>query len=185
MTRSYLIALGGNQPLDEAPPRQVIERALDALAGLGQVVARSELYATPAFPAGSGPDFVNAAAQVDADRRSEDFLSDLHDLEAAFRRTRTRRWGPRTLDLDLLAEGDTVLPDAATFARWRDLPADAQTREAPGTLILPHPRIQDRAFVLIPLRDIAPDWCHPVSGRTVAQMCADLSEEQRNEVASL
>ena len=81
--------------------------------------------------------------------------------------------------------GGTVLPDRQTYAEWRDLPLERQMREAPDTLILPHPRMQDRAFVLVPLADIAPGWRHPVSGRTVAQMLADLPDERRDEVRAL
>jgi 2-amino-4-hydroxy-6-hydroxymethyldihydropteridine diphosphokinase len=76
----------------------------------------------------------------------------------------------RTLDLDLLAVGDLVLPDATTYAEWRALPADLQRLRAPDDLILPHPRMQDRAFVLVPLADVAPDWVHPVLGLSVAEM---------------
>ena len=90
-------------------------------------------------------------------------------------RERKVRWGPRIIDLDLLAADDFVLPDSDTYAHWRDLSADDQLDNAPKNLILPHPRLQDRAFVLLPLCDIAPDWCHPVSGLSVRQMCKQLA----------
>lgn len=88
----------------------------------------------------------------------------------------------RTLDLDLIAFGQTVLPDPATHGHWRDLPMEDQRRFAPDRLILPHPRLQDRAFVLIPLCDVAPDWPHPVTGRTIAQMAAALPASDTAEV---
>jgi 2-amino-4-hydroxy-6-hydroxymethyldihydropteridine diphosphokinase len=66
-----------------------------------------------------------------------------------------------------------------------ELPADAQATQVPDGLILPHPRLQDRAFVLVPLADVAPDWCHPVLGRTVREMLAALPEADRRAVKRL
>ena len=135
----------------------------------------SRLFATPAFPAGNGPDFVNAAVALGTDLAPEDILDRLHRIEAGAGRTRDRRWGERTLDLDLLAVGDLIRPDVATVERWRTLPLARQMEETPDRLLLPHPRLQDRSFVLVPLAEVAPaGWRHPISGLTVDEMLAAL-----------
>lgn len=152
-----------------------------AAAGFA-VQAQSRIYRTPAFPPGSGPEYANAAVRAAWAGSAADALAALHRIEERFGRERGVRWAARTLDLDLIALDDSVCPDIATQMAWAALPPDRQVRETPGCLILPHPRIQDRAFVLVPLADVAPEWRHPVSGRTVAQMLADLPPADRAAV---
>ena len=135
-------------------------------------MAKSRLYRTPFIPKGQGADVVNAVALIETDLAPVALLAHLHAIEAAFDRTRGERWRDRTLDLDLVAYGDLVLPDKATVATWMALPFEEQKTRAPDGLILPHPRLQDRAFVLVPATEVAPDWVHPLTGRTIAEMCA-------------
>lgn len=182
----YLIALGGNLPSEAGSAAQTLRAALEHLAEAGaKICATSPFYATPCFPAGAGPDYVNAAARISFDAAPNEMLALLHRIEAGFGRTRERRWGRRTLDLDLLSCGARVLPDEAGFDAWRALPLDAQMQSAPDELILPHPRMHERAFVLVPLADIAADWRHPVMGRTVREMVADLPEADIRAVERL
>ncbi len=112
-------------------------------------------------------------------------LSRLHEIEQAHGRERKNRWGPRSLDLDLIACEDLVLPSREIFTHWLELPLNDQMKVSPDGLILPHPRLQDRAFVLVPLCDVASDWRHPVLGRTVTELCAALPAEARAEVVPL
>lgn len=134
MTETAYVAIGAN--LGDA--RQAVESAIDALGRLPQsrLVAQSSLYRTAPVDAG-GPDFINAVAALETGLAPLELLARLQAIETAAGRERPYRNAPRTLDLDLLSHGEQVL----------DTP----------TLTLPHPRMAQRAFVLVPLAEIAPD----------------------------
>lgn len=184
-----LVALGGNLPSDVGSPDATFSAAIDAVAAeiaeSGQVISVSPFYETPCFPAGAGPDYINAVMVLAVEGDALDLLALLHGIEAKFGRARGQRWGQRTLDLDLLDFGGEISPDFASYSFWRDLPRDQQGLRTPEDLILPHPRLQDRGFVLVPLRDVAPDWHHPVSGDTVDQMLDRLDPAETAEIRPL
>lgn len=150
MTRA-VVALGANLGNREA----TLRGAVKALSELGDVVSRSSLYETaPVGP--PQPAYLNAVALVDTALPAREVLERLLDIERRFGRERRLRWGPRTLDLDLIACGDTVVSE-------------------PG-LTLPHPEAARRAFVLVPLCEVAPDWPFP-DGRTARQLLAELDPQ--------
>jgi len=177
-----LVAVGSNRPSVEGDVREAISKSIAELERAGGVIrAVSGYYRTPAFPAGSGPDYVNAAVALEAAWTADEALAHLHAIEARLGRRRTKRWAAREIDLDLVAVGSAILPDIAAVQHWMELPFDEQREKAPDQLILPHPRLHERAFVLVPLADIAPDWVHPITGRTVLEMrdslpAADLAQ---------
>ena len=177
---TVLVAMGGNLGSEIGPPRVILGYALASLRIMtNSLVRKSKYFVTPCFPIGYGPDYVNAAVSFQFQGESHELLAILHRIEANFGRRRTRRWGGRVLDLDLLAFGDKIVPTVKVFEAWRDKPLTEQVSQTPQELILPHPRMQDRAFVLGPLMDVAPDWRHPVSGHTVRQMYNRLPAEDR------
>ncbi|KUJ85086.1 2-amino-4-hydroxy-6-hydroxymethyldihydropteridine pyrophosphokinase [Ruegeria marisrubri] len=181
-----VLALGGNLDLRQSGPEVTLRQALIALEQEGLVIRQvSRFFATPCFPAGAGPDYVNAAALVESDMTPHTLLDLLHRVEHQFGRARVQRWGMRTLDLDVICWEDLVLPDRQEYDRWRTLPQAEQIRATPNQLILPHPRLQDRAFVLVPMADIAPEWRHPVLGRTVSELLEDLPAEDVAAVTPL
>lgn len=181
-----VIALGSNLPFGGYSPQDTLRRALAAMSPLGiSILTFSRFFFTPCFPPGAGPDYVNAAIRFGSALDPQDILDALHRIESDFGRERAQRWGMRTLDLDLVAVGDRVLPDAATQTEWREMPAARQAEDAPERLILPHPRLQDRAFVLVPMADVAPDWRHPLLHRTVREMRAALPAREVDAVRPL
>ena len=150
-----LIALGGNV----GDVRATFRKATANICGMTQaaLLARSSDYATPPWGEVEQERFINACIEIDTPLDPHALLFALQKIETKFGRDRTkeRRWGPRTLDLDLIAYDDVSL----------------QTPE----LTLPHPRLFDRAFVLVPLAEIAPD--RVIGGRSVASVLAVISTE--------
>ncbi|MEL7211550.1 MAG: 2-amino-4-hydroxy-6-hydroxymethyldihydropteridine diphosphokinase [Pseudomonadota bacterium] len=185
-TGTALIALGSNLTSGFGSPAETVRLGLEKLSEVGlKVLKVSRFFATPCFPAGAGPDYVNACAEIRSDLAAVDLLAALHAVEAEFGRDRAQRWASRTLDIDLLALGGQVHPDLETQENWQALSLKNQQLRAPDQLILPHPRLQDRAFVLVPLADIAPDWTHPVLGATVIEMLNKLPDVDRAAVVPM
>lgn len=150
---SAVVALGSSLAGDHESRETLLEAALRQFADLGlTVLARSGWWESAAWPDPSAPAYLNGVALLAPDPGPEDMLAALHAIERAFGRARGEANAPRTLDLDLIAHGSTVL-------------------DGPG-LVLPHPRAHERRFVMGPLAEIAPAWKHPVYGGSAKMMAA-------------
>ena len=173
--KTVLLALGANLSSFFGPPDVTICLAMKKMAKAGLAdISISRLFTTPAYPAGSGPDYVNAAVSCTSQLSPIEILAAMQEIETHFGRERGQRWGARSLDIDLLAVGADILPDEMTFRHWLEMPQPDQMKTVPADLILPHPRMHERGFVLAPLAEVAPNWRHPVLGKTVAEMQGDL-----------
>lgn len=156
-----LVAIGSNLSHPEhGPPQAACDAAVTAIGEGGcTVAARSRWFRSAAVPKSDQPDFTNGVISVETTMAPAELLIFLHRIEARFDRRRSEPNTARTLDLDLLAFGDIV-------------------NKGPVSPILPHPRMIHRAFVLLPMKDIAADWKHPVSGAALDDLIAALPAVQ-------
>lgn len=173
------VSLGSNLKGAYESPAHVLEAALALFPDYGlRVRVCSSFYRTPAVAPYPQPDFVNAVAEIASDLPARGVLAQLHAIEEAMGRRRAVRWGERLIDLDLLAYGDAVVSPSGVG------PAPGEAWK-PRPLELPHSGLAERAFVLVPLAEIAPDWRHPVSGENAEVMLQKLPEAARAEIRQL
>lgn len=161
MSDTTFVALGANMPFEGKSSRAVLTLAVRALNAAGlRVRALSGVWETAAWPSGDQPDYYNAVVELDrAGLEPQPLYEKLAAIERSFGRDRREKWAPRTLDLDIVAMEGFV----GVF----------------GDVELPHPRMQERAFVLAPLAEIAPDWLHPALGEGARVLLAALPDGYR------
>jgi 2-amino-4-hydroxy-6-hydroxymethyldihydropteridine diphosphokinase len=161
--RIAYIGLGANIPGPAGTPEATLAVTVDRLAQIGRLVACSSLYSTEPVGLVDQPRFLNAVIAIETELAPRELIESLLNLEIEFGRDRSDgvRNGPRTLDLDILLYGDFVLGE--------------------HNLVVPHPRLAERAFVLVPLREIAPELRDPRTGATVSQLLEKLFPESEGD----
>jgi len=162
LTVQVVIGFGGNLGNVEA----AFQAARRHLASRWQIVACAKVYRTrPIGP--KQPDFLNSAVRLEGDGGLSRLLDECRTAESAAGRNRAAemRWGPRTLDIDVLLVRDCV-------------------RRGP-LLEVPHPRFHERAFAILPAADVAPRWMHPLLGRTVGQLADEVSPDALDGVEAI
>lgn len=155
MTKVYL-SLGSNLGARISIISETLERLLSLPES--KVIGLSEFYETPAWGKEDQPDFINLCCELETALSAQDLLTYCQQIEQDLGRERKEKWGPRTIDIDILFFGQEVVNEE--------------------NLVVPHPYIQERAFVLQPLSDIAPDFVHPVLNQSIKDLLAkvDISD---------
>jgi 2-amino-4-hydroxy-6-hydroxymethyldihydropteridine diphosphokinase len=161
MLDDLYIGLGANLAHPRfGPPKSTLEHVLALFQDRGlRVLARSPWYESAPVPASDQPWYVNGVVRVATARSPQEVLSELHAIEAELGRQRVEQNEARLVDLDIIAFGKMVL-------------------NGPDPPIVPHPRMAERAFVLLPLADLAPDWRHPTTGERISDLIARLPRDQ-------
>jgi 2-amino-4-hydroxy-6-hydroxymethyldihydropteridine diphosphokinase len=178
-----IISLGANMPSRWGDAASTILEAFRQLDYAGiTVIRRSALYVTTPLGVTDQPDFVNAAAAVSAAIPPIALLSVLKKIEAKAGRKRTRRWGPRALDLDIIDYQRRIInwPKDEVFS----LKHKSELVPKPE-LVLPHPQAHRRPFVLQPLSEVAPHWHHPVFGQTTAYFLTRLRSAKGGHIKKM
>jgi len=161
MVDDLYIGLGANLPHPRfGPPRATLEHVLSLLPDLGlTILRRSGWYESAPVPVSDQPWYINGVVRAATDLTPRETLARLHRIEADLGRARGELNAARSVDLDILSFGNIVL-------------------EGPQPPIVPHPRMTDRAFVLLPLAEIAPDWRHPLTGVAISALIERLPRDQ-------
>ena len=162
--RTAYIGLGANLPSPAGPPEATLAGAVSRMVSLGRITAKSSLYSTAPVGYAAQPRFVNAVVALETQLEARELLDALMAIELDFGRDRENAIlnGPRTLDLDILLLGDLQINE-------------------PG-LEIPHPRLAKRAFVLVPLNEIAPEAIDPRSGKKMAELLKRLTDDRDGDV---
>lgn len=165
-----LVAIGSNVAGPWGRPVETLDKAVLMLEKRGlKIVARSSWYITEPYGDVEQPAFVNGMLQVETEKTPEALLDILQEVETAGGRIRREKWGPRTLDLDIIAYNDVVMEEG----------------DNNGRLIIPHPDLHNRSFVLVPLKEINSKWQHPITKLGVETMLVALATDDISDVPKI
>jgi len=151
-----LVSFGANLPSHYGSPETTISLALEQMKKYGiKVIKFSNLYLTISEPNNNHPKYVNAVADIETDLSPVKLLDQLLSIEKIYGRVRSYKNAPRSLDIDILSYNNLIRKDNP---------------------ILPHPRLHERAFVLVPMKEVAPNWTHPESGLYINDLILKLGD---------
>jgi 2-amino-4-hydroxy-6-hydroxymethyldihydropteridine diphosphokinase len=177
---TIIAALGANILSQVGEPKDTITHAISLIRGAGiDVIDISNFYITKPVPVSGQPDFVNCAITLASSKNAKHLLAVFHEIESQLGRARDERWGARTIDIDLIAFGQAVLPNEKL---WYELANHRDPSVFINDPMIPHPRMHKRAFVLVPVLDVAPNWIHPLYQKTARDLLIDIEDQEISKI---
>ena len=161
-----ILAFGSNLPFKNNSPQDNIEKAYEVLSKNGiKILNKSSIYKSEAYPNKNDPEFCNSVVSVDTDLEPNVLLKIILKIEESFDRKRYVKNSPRTLDIDIICFDNIVLNEK--------------------NLIIPHPEMQNRLFVLLPIQEINKNWLHPVLTKSVTNIIKEFDQKALNTVKKI
>ena len=161
-----ILALGSNLKFNNNSPLENIESAYEYLERSNiKILQKSHIYQSEAYPNKSDPIFCNSAVSIETNLNPFDLLNKILEIERLFGRVRKEKNNPRTLDIDIICYDNVILNQE--------------------NLKIPHPFLQKRPFVFLPIRDLDENWIHPILLKTIDQICKEFSMDELNKVKKI
>ncbi|MFL2792847.1 MAG: 2-amino-4-hydroxy-6-hydroxymethyldihydropteridine diphosphokinase [Paracoccaceae bacterium] len=184
---NYIIVLGSNLSSEFGSSTEILKKCVGELKSFQaiQSLLESKWYISSSFVDKSEPRYVNVGIRFCTNLKPKELLNFTSDLEIKYGRKRQRRWEPRTCDIDILLCDQFILPSKLYFEKWLKLDFFEQKELSPDELILPHPRLQERAFFLKPLNDLQPDWTHPFLEMKAKEMLDSLPSNELQNIEEM
>ena len=185
--KNYVVVLGSNLPSKFGNSSETLKKCMDEIRSYSaiQCLLESNWYISSSFVDEREPKYVNVGILLNTNLKPIDLLNYTSGLENKYERKRERRWEPRTCDIDILLCDQLILPNKTHFRKWLKLDFSDQIEISPNELILPHPRLQERAFFLKPLNDLQPDWIHPFLGMKAKEMLDSLPPNELKNIEEM
>ena len=184
---NYVVVLGSNLSSEFGNSDETLKKCVNDIRSYRAIksVVESKWYSSLSFLDEREPRYVNVGIELNTNLKPVELLNFTSALENKYGRKRQRRWDPRTCDIDILLCDQLILPNKLSFVKWLKLDLPDQIKLIPNELILPHPRLQERAFFLNPLNDLQPDWIHPFLKIKAKEMLDSLPPHELESIQEL
>ena len=168
----YVLILGANMPSKFGDILTTLQMCVEYIKSEENInfISQSKWYESESFPDKSKPTFINVGIKIMSYLDPYQILKAIDEIEKSCGRTRKIRWDSRVCDIDIIYCNKKIIPSRNILEKWMNMKIEEQLVETPQTLILPHPRIQDRSFFLCPLNELSPNWRHPILGKTAKEI---------------
>ena len=184
---NYIVVLGSNLSSEFGNSAETLKKCVDEIRSNPSIVSllESNWYISASFLNKGDPRYINVGIRFSTKLNPIKLLNFTSGLENKYGRKRRERWGPRTCDIDILLCDQQILPSKLYFNKWLNLNLSDQIKLVPNELILPHPRLQERTFFLMPLDDLQPDWIHPFLKVKAKEMLDSLPSHELENILDL